>query len=109
MVTSVFIISKYIKGLLKCRSIRVIGMTAAAIARVPSPNSLSPGHSPIPPEGGTYYHWRRYPTTGYISLLYCSPMDSSRLITASKCCLVLQPECHMSCQSLPWKPPSPDL
>ncbi|GBN18168.1 hypothetical protein AVEN_215456-1 [Araneus ventricosus] len=36
-------------------------MTASAIARVlrPSPNSLSPGLGPTPPEGGTYYHWRR--------------------------------------------------
>ncbi|GBL60318.1 hypothetical protein AVEN_145860-1, partial [Araneus ventricosus] len=33
-------------------------MTGAAIARVLSPNSQSPGHSPKPPEGGTYYHWR---------------------------------------------------
>ncbi|GBO04105.1 hypothetical protein AVEN_149623-1 [Araneus ventricosus] len=34
-------------------------MTVAAIARVLSPSSPSPGHGPTPPEGGTYYHWWR--------------------------------------------------
>ncbi|GBM59884.1 hypothetical protein AVEN_62365-1 [Araneus ventricosus] len=32
-------------------------MTTAAIARVLSPNSLSTGHGPTLPGGGTHHHW----------------------------------------------------